>query len=117
MEMFVVLGVLAFAIYLLYGYFKANKDNNRITITDDIFSARGVTVNFKQGTIQVEKHVYPVSMVTGIKSVLEPPLGNHVQIDVDDLRNPVHRVRVIDAPKFASQLSVAIRKAGGTSFV
>jgi len=61
--------------------------------------------------------------VTGI-AVITQTNGNrsnyHVQIEMDDMRRPIHKIPVIGSKKsaeeFMQRICVALRKAGGPSF-
>jgi len=102
--------------------------SNRMMATDDYFEQAGVRVDFKSGTIKINKYTYDVKKVTGITTVTESggrgvaasirELTGIVEISVDDFKKPVHRIPIGGGKvkDFTQRLYVAIRKAGGTDF-
>ena len=106
-------------IYAIYRFFSGMI----MTSNDEIYKQRGVLVNYKNGTIQIKGKNYNVSQVTGI-STITTYSGNrnnyHIQIEMDDMRKPIHKIAVIgsrsSADAFMQRICVAIRKAGGPDF-
>ncbi|MBW4889212.1 hypothetical protein KXQ82_05775 [Mucilaginibacter sp. HMF5004] len=98
--------------------------DGRIVDTDEFFKQRTVTIFYKTGKIQIGNKSYEVNQVTGIatNTVTDRNGRNayHVTIELDDIRNPVHKIGVHGGLKTAEQFSqricVALRKAGGPSF-
>jgi hypothetical protein len=114
-----VIGMGVAVFMLIYKYFSGKQ----MVATDDMYSQRDVTIDYKAGTIAIKKHSYPVNHVTGI-AVITQTNGNrsnyHVQIEMDDMRKPIHKIPVIGSKKsaeeFMQRICVALRKAGGPSF-
>jgi hypothetical protein len=115
----VLLGLGVAVFMLIYKYFSGKQ----MTATDELYQQRGVTVNYKAGTISIKGYTYKVSQVTGISRTTTTN-GNrrthYAQIEVDDMRKPVHKIGVVgsqhDADEFVQRICVAIRKAGGPDF-
>lgn len=103
-------------IIIIYKYISGK----RIVSTDEKYSQRGVTINFIDKTISIGKHQYNVNRVTGInwKGVGRSKM---LEIHVDDLRKPIHRVTIVGSEKsandFMQRVCVALRKADGPSFI
>jgi hypothetical protein len=115
----VFLMIPASIIYMVYRYISGKQ----MTATADMFQQRDVIVNYKAEAIRIKGHQYAVSQVTGISTVTESRgrrNAYYIQIEVDDMRKPVHKVAVIgsrsDADEFCQRICVAIRKAGGPDF-
>lgn len=111
---------LAFAVFMLiYKYFSGRK----MIATEEMYQQRGVTVDYKAGTIAIKKYIYKVNQVTGV-SMLTTVNGRRndyfATIEVDDMKKPVHKIPVIgsrhSANEFVQRICVAIRKAGGPDF-
>ena len=111
--------VVAAVIYFLVKQIK----KSRVNVGDDYFEQHGVRVNFKEGTISINKNIYNVNQVTGIKTITGGSVGTvkGVEIQVDDLKKPIHKIVIGGFGRaqenFAQRLSVALRKADGPSFV
>ena len=98
-------------------------------VDENSFSQNGVRVDFVAQTITIGKYSYPATAVTGIKTntvvsgkaTIVANTG-FVNIEVDDFKKPVHKIVFNgfsvqkDTAEFAHRLSIALRKAGGTSF-
>lgn len=106
-----------------------NFRRKRVVIDDNSFAQNGVRVDFTASTITINGRTYPATAVTGIRwqsSGNRRSMGvqeGSVDIEVDDLKKPIHHIvfngfsAESDAKAFSQRLSVALRKAGGTSFV
>jgi hypothetical protein len=109
----------AAGIYAIYRFFSGM----RMTDNEEFYKQRGVTINYKSKTIQIGSRSYDVNKVTGISTVTQPS-GNrnnyYTEIQVDDMKKPVHKIAVIGshsaAQKFTQRICVALRKAGGPDF-
>lgn len=117
---FLIFAVLiAYFIYRIFLYFSGRK----MVSTEEIYQQNGITINYQNSTIKIGKHTYKVDQVTGIKSNWQTGIGGgrFVKIEVDDLIKPVHHIPVLSgevgADRFMQRLCVAIRKAGGPSFI
>ncbi|WP_298354372.1 hypothetical protein [Runella sp.] len=125
MEALIFIVVLVFIIIL----FKNHQPKPTVTLDENTFAQNGVSVNFSAGQITINGRTYPVSQVTGIRSETHQPKGERwlrtgtVLIEMDDLQYPIHKVKFSGgnsfdhAKEFMQRLSVALRKAGGPSFV
>lgn len=97
------------------------------TANDQEFKQAGVHINFTRGTIYIKGRRYEVKQVTGIRMDALTSSHKHgnsiaktVTIELDDFAKPHHKILFISkghARKFMQRLSVALRKAGGPSFV
>jgi hypothetical protein len=103
----------------LYRFFTDGK----IVETDELFKQRTVTIYYNTGKIHIGNKSYDVNKVTGIVTNTDTYNGRntyHVTIEMDDIRNPIHKIGVHGGLKTAEQFSqricVALRKAGGPSF-
>ncbi|RYC70081.1 hypothetical protein [Spirosoma sordidisoli] len=106
-----------------------NKSAPPVVVSADSFSQNGVTVNFSAGQISFNGKTGPVSLVTGVRMETTQPKGERwlknstVMIELDDLQYPIHKVKFTGgnsdnhAKEFMQRLSIALRKAGGPSFV
>lgn len=121
MEFFLILivAVIGLVIYLIF----LNKKRTTVVVDENSFSQHGVRVDFSAGTITIKEHTYPVNKVTGINTVYDRRSGGIVSIEVDDFIKPIHKVVFggtigeNQSKDFAQRLSIALRKAGGPSFV
>jgi hypothetical protein len=112
----IIIGLIGFYLYRVF-------TEGKMEETPEYFKQGKVTVEYKTQKIKIGKQAYDVSQVTGISSNTKfngRRERNHVQIEVDDLRHPVHFIPVIGGRPRADQLNqricVAIRKAGGPNF-
>lgn len=116
MENLLIVIAVAAVLYVLYKKFW----DGRLQVREDYFEQHGVKVHFLEKTISIKNHTYHVNQVTGIKSILGGSLKG-VEIQVDDFKKPIHKIVIGGYGKaqeqFAQRLSVALRKAGGPSFV
>ena len=113
---------------LVYWLYTVSKKRRTVIVDENSFYQNGVRVDFAASTISIGKHTYPVNKVTGIRANTQQSKhliganGGNVEIEVDDFVKPVHKVIFNgysvdkDTKEFAQRLSIAIRKAGGTSF-
>lgn len=120
----VFIGIFGLIIWGIVKHFTSTK----MTVNDEYFEQAGVRVDFKAGTIKINKYTYDVKKVTGISTVTESggrgvaasirELTGIVEISVDDFKKPVHRIPIGGGKvkDFNQRLYVAIRKAGGTDF-
>ena len=105
-------------VYFVWGAFS----QSRLVLSDDSFEQYGVKVDFKKETITINNHTYNVNQVTGIRTITGGAVNRMegVEIQVDDFKNPVHKIGVGSfggaQQKFAQRLSLALRKAGGPDF-
>ncbi|MBE9602666.1 hypothetical protein [Pedobacter sp. MC2016-24] len=123
MELFLgiaFVAVICAFIYLIYRYFAGFK----VTVTDELFSQNGVTVEYKAGTIKVRGKVHPVSKITRIRTnynVNGSATTQHVLLDTTDIKNPVLMIIFLGREQrvdtFVQRLSIAIQQAGGGNFV
>lgn len=119
MTTFLIIVALAAVIYFIVK--QVQKAN--LKVGDNSFEQHGVKVNFKEGTITIKNYTYNVNQVTAIRTVYGSGLttAKGVEIEVDDFKKPVHKIVVggfgNNQQNFAQRLSVALRKAGGPSFV
>jgi len=104
--------------------FAKGKRNEKIASNPDYFSQGDVTVNFKTGKISIKGKSFDVNDVTGIKAEPYDDKGRNswwnAVIEMDDIETPRHKVmftKRVAAETFTQRLSVALRKAGGPSFV
>lgn len=115
-----VLILIVVTVWKVYRFFTDGK----IVETDELFKQRTVTIYYKTGKIQIGNKTYDVNQVTGIvtNTVTNSNGRNayHVTIELDDIRNPVHKIGVHGglktAEQFSQRLCVALRKAGGPNF-
>jgi hypothetical protein len=115
---------ISFWLLLIGGFFfwlimKLNKQKKFVS-NDNLFNQNGVTVNYQDGSVEIGKHKFPVSKITGIRSSYTHRQLPAVLIEVDLIEQPVHTIpfnRVDYRDTFIQRLCVAIRKAGGPSFV
>lgn len=127
METIVVLALIGGFIYWFYSIIKKRRT---VVVDENSFYQNGVRVDFLTGMITIGKYPYPVNKVTGIKAhtLIQNKasiLANQgsVDIEVDDFVKPIHKINFNgysvdkDTREFAQRLSIALRKAGGTSFV
>ncbi|WP_276483047.1 hypothetical protein [Paraflavitalea pollutisoli] len=116
MENLLIVIAVAAAVYFIY----KKVWGARLQVREDYFEQHGVKVHFLDKTITIRSHTYHVNQVTGIKSILGGSLKG-VEIQVDDFKKPIHKISIGGfgkaQEKFAQRLSVALRKAGGPSFV
>ncbi|MBO0929811.1 hypothetical protein [Fibrella aquatilis] len=107
------------SIYFLYRTYTKNR---KFVDNPEYFQQAGVTVNYNKGTIQFGKHIYTVSQVRGIKSIIEDSgISGRVIVNVEvaDMTKPVHTIIVTNQQQgrsFINRLSLAISKAGGPNF-
>ncbi len=120
-----VLALTAIGVVVFYAI-KVMRDRTTVVVDDNSFYQNGVRVNFPTGEITIKKHTYPVSQITGIKSTFEGAglqQQGIIKIEVNDFEKPIHKVLFTGptsrkhAEEFSQRLSVALRKAGGPSFV
>ena len=114
---------------IIFFVVKTQRSRTTIVVDENSFAQNGVRVDFSAGIITIRKHAYPVNAVTGIryqssgKQRTMGVQGGSVDIEVDDFKKPIHNVLFNgfsaekDSKEFAQRLSVALRKAGGTSFI
>ena len=125
-----ILIVAAVAIGAIIYFDRVIKKRTTVVVDDNSFAQNGVRVDFSAQTITIGKYSYPAKAVTGIRmNTVENRKGTivaktgFVDIEVDDFKKPVHKIVFNsysvekDTKEFAQRLSVALRKAGGTSFV
>ena len=109
--------ILPYAIYLIS---KALL-NTQYSTNENEFRQGKVTVNFQEQTVDIGTHKYNVGQVTGLRiKQVGSGYGRYVVIEVDDIKKPVHKIVFLNqtlAEKNAQRLSVALRKAGGPSFI
>lgn len=114
-----IFALIGFFIYRIFRYF----NGRRIVSTDELYQQNGITINYNDGTIKIGKHLYKVDQVTGIKSNWQTGVGGgrFVKVEVDDLVKPIHHIPILSgevaADRFMQRLCVALRKAGGPSFI
>lgn len=117
---------------LVYFFIKVFKLESPVVVDENSFSHKGLRIDFKERTITIKNFTYNVDLVTGIYYETREPIGKNgevffttadVKIQVEDFNKPVHSIRFIgpDAPKkaeeFMQRITMALRKAGGPSFV
>jgi len=107
--------VVAFS-YLIYRYFKSKA----LVATDELFSQNGITIHYANQTITIGKKSYDVNKVTGV-SIRNHGNSTALQVEVDDIKHPIHRAVIIGSAntcdQFMQRVCVALRKAGGPSFI
>lgn len=121
-----ILSFLAFGVVLYFLYYfiiVRNNQKKKFVSDENSFQQAGVTINYVEQTIQIEKHTYKVSQITGIKSTVRDTKAGeqiNIRIEVDDMEKPVHLISFMgkhNGDVFMQRLSVALRKAGGPSFI
>lgn len=119
MEFFTIIIIVALGII---GYlFLKGFLNTRYTVNENEFKQGGVTVNFKDRTININGHSFGVDQVTGMRyrSFSSNSKAKNVIIEIDDFKRPRHKIVFLSSgqsEKFMQRLSTALRKAGGPSF-
>jgi hypothetical protein len=115
----VIIAVIGFFGYRIIRYFAGRT----MVSTDELFQQNDVTIDYRSRTLKIGKHSYSVDQVTGISTKWQTGIGGgrFVRIDVDDLVKPVHYVPILggemSGKKFMQRVCVALRKAGGPSFI
>jgi hypothetical protein len=114
--------ILLILIVAAIGYFIYKKVlSSRMKVSDDRFEQHGVVVDFTSQTINIKGHSYNVSQITGLRTIADGRSVKGVEISVDDFKHPIHKVSTPGMPRseseFMQRLSVALRKAGGPSFI
>ncbi|MDE1141156.1 MAG: hypothetical protein PW999_16105 [Paraburkholderia tropica] len=103
--------IVALIIFLIYKVIRRAVSNGE----KNLWSERGVQVDFKNKTISIKGKKYSVFDVRGIQLV-----QGRVHIIVNDLKNPEYEVWAgmgFSAPsKFYHQLTMALEKAGAGPF-
>ncbi len=119
---FIIIAIVGFFGYLFFKGFS----NTRYTANENEFKQGGVTVDFKNQTINIKGHSYSVNQITGMRTKSFESTRRHgdsraknVIIEVDDFKKPTHKILFVtsgQAEKFMQRLSIALRKAGGPNF-
>jgi len=90
------------------------------------FTQARVTIDYTNQTITIKGRSYHVDKVTGIQiqAFRSERRGNskskNVVIEIEDISKPVHKINFLSrrqAEKFMQRVCVALRKAGGPSFI
>lgn len=122
MIIFLILAVfVGLAIWAIFKSIKA-MGNTKIILDANGFKQAGVEVTFSSGDLKIKSHNYHVNQVTGLKTEAYTPGSRAYRaiIQVDDFAKPIHKVDFMSrkkAEEFVQRFSVALRKAGGPSFI
>lgn len=119
---FLLIAVICYAVY----FFSRAYANNKPVYDDNHFRQANIEVIFSSGKIIIANTEYKATQITGMRT--EPWHSNRhgdsrawrVILDIDDFQKPKHQITFPSkgsANEFMQRLSIALRKAGGTSFV